>query len=103
MPPLLTVVPLATPPELTISAPLLPAMPIMVLLTIVPTARPPELTINRPVLLSVVPEADAARRHDLEGAAAGAASDEQACVGRAPGGDGDAAAIADRDAAGEAT
>src|ERR1051326_2703205 len=57
MPLLLTTVPPADPPELTIRAPLLPVTPTLVLLTIVPVARPPEFTINRPVLLSTVPEA----------------------------------------------
>src|SRR5262249_14027817 len=55
--PVLTVVPLAVPPEKTAMPPLLPGVLRLVLLTMVPIARPPELTKRRTALLSVAPEA----------------------------------------------
>ena len=56
-PPLLTTVPIARPPELMASTPLLPDALTLVLLTMVPTATPPELTTSTPVLESTAPDA----------------------------------------------
>ena len=62
------------PPMDTISAPLLPGTPKLVLLTMVLIARPPDETISRPVLDKVAPETTPppetiSRRRDVPAAA----------------------------------